>query len=89
VVTVNGLADVNSVSTPIGASVTVSGLPFTSTSDGYKRSAGTSVCLTLTSGTVPTTCIIVSSVTSFIIQINASLFQTASQVYFQLSYIVD
>ena len=88
VVTVNGLFEVSSVSTPVGASVTIDGLPFTSNATQTQRSAGTSVCFGLTSGTVSTTCVIVSSATSFVVQVNASLFQATSQVYFQLSYTV-
>ena len=88
VVTVSGLLEVSSVSTPIGASVTIGGLIFTSNSETNQRSAGTAVCVNLTSGTVSTTCLIVSSATSFIVQINASLFQAASQIYFQLTYTV-
>ena len=89
VVTVNGLIDTASVSTPVGASVTVNNLPFTSNATGTQRSAGTAVGFALSSGTVTSTCVIVSSTTSFVAQINASLFQLGSQVYFQLSYIVD
>ena len=89
VVTVNGLIDTASVSAPVGASVTVNNLPFTSSATGTQRSAGTVVCFALTSGTVTTTNVIVSSATSFVMQVNASLFQTGSQAYFQLSYVVD
>ena len=88
VVTVNGLVDVASVSSPVGTSVTFGGLPYTSNATDTQRSAGSVVCAALSSGTVSTTCVIVSSTTSFIVQINASLFQTNTNVYFQLSYVV-
>jgi hypothetical protein len=88
IVTVNGIVGIDSVSAPIGASVTVGGLPFTSNANAFQRSAGTAVCFALSSGTVSTTCVIVSSATSFIVQINAALFQLGSQIYFQLTYTV-
>lgn len=88
VVTVNGLIDTASVSAPVGASVTFNNLPYSSNATGTQRSAGTAVGFALSSGTVSSTCVITSSVTTFVIQINASLFQTGSQVYFQLSYTV-
>jgi hypothetical protein len=88
-VTVNGIVDVASVSSPVGTSVAFTNLPFTSGATATQRSAGTAVGINMTSGVVSTTLVIVSSATSFIAQIDASLFQTASQVYFQLSYIVD
>jgi len=88
IVTVNGIIDTASVSAPVGASVTFNNLPFTSNATGTQRSAGTAVGFALSSGTVSSTCVIVSSATSFVVQINASLFQAGSQVYFQLSYVV-
>ena len=88
VVTVNGLIDTASVSAPVGTSVTFGGLPYTSNATGTQRSAGTAVCFALSSGTVSTTCVIASSATSFVVQINASLFQLGSQAYFQLTYTV-
>lgn len=88
VVTVNGLIDTASVSAPVGTTVSFDNLPFTSNATGTQRSAGTAVGFALSSGTVLATCTIVSSTTTFVVQINASLFQTGSQVYFQLSYVV-
>jgi len=88
VVTVNGLIDTASVSAPVGTTVSFNNLPFTSNATGTQRSAGTAVGFALSSGVVLATCTIVSSTTTFVVQINASLFQTGSQVYFQLSYTV-
>jgi hypothetical protein len=87
-VTVNGIIDVASVSLPIGATVTFNNLPFTSNATGTQRSAGVARCFALTSGTLNTTIVITSSTTSFVLYADASLFQTGSQVYFQLSYTV-
>ena len=88
VVTVNGLVDTASVSLPIGATVTIGGLPFTSNATGTQRSAGVARCFSLTTGSLNTTMVITSSVTTMILYVDASLFQTGSQVYFQISYTV-
>jgi hypothetical protein len=88
VVTVNGLADIASVSAPVGASVTFNNLPFASNATGTQRSVGAARGFALTSGTLNSTSIIVSSTTDMVVFIDASLFQAGSQVYFQLSYTV-
>lgn len=88
VVTVNGLIDTASVSAPVGTSVAFNNLPFASNATGTQRSAGAAIGFALSSGTVSATIAIVSSTTSFTLHLNASLFQTGSQVYFQLSYTV-
>jgi len=88
VVTVNGLIDTASVSAPVGTTVTFNNLPFASNGTGTQRSAGAAIGFALSSGTVIGASTIVSSTTSFSVFINASLFQTGSQVYFQLSYVV-
>lgn len=88
VVTVNGLADIASVSSPIGTTITIGGLPFTSNATGTQRSSGVARCFSLTSGSLNTTIAITNSVTTMVIYVDASLFQIGSQVYFQLSYVV-
>jgi hypothetical protein len=88
VVTVNGLIDTASVSTPVGASVTFNNLPFASNATATQRSAAVARCFSLTSGSLNTTITIVSSVTTFTVHVDASLFQLGSQVYFQLTYTV-
>jgi hypothetical protein len=87
-VTVSGVIDTASVSAPVGATVTVNNLPFASNATGTQRSAGVARCFGLTSGSLNTTINIVSSVTTFVVYVDASLFQTSSQIYFQLSYTV-
>jgi hypothetical protein len=87
-VTVNGLIDTASVSAPVGASVNFNNLPFASNATGTQRSAGTAIGFALSSGTVIGASAITSSTTSFVVFINASLFQLGSQVYFQLTYTV-
>jgi hypothetical protein len=87
-VTVNGIISTASVSAPVGGSVSVNNLPFTSNATATQRSAGDAIGFSLTSGTVISVITIVSSTTTAIFQINASLFQLGSQVYFQLSYTV-
>jgi hypothetical protein len=86
VVTVNGIIEASAVVLPIGGSVTIGGLPFTSNATGTQRSAGNARCFSLTSGSLNATIIIVSSVTTAILYVDASLFQAGSQVYFQLTY---
>jgi hypothetical protein len=88
VVIVNGLTDTASVSLPVGTTVAIGGLPFTSNATATQRSAGVARCFSLTTGAVNTTLSIVSSTTSMSLHVDASLFQTGSQVYFQLTYIV-
>jgi hypothetical protein len=88
VVTVNGLVDTASVSTPVGASVTFNNLPFASNATGTQRSAGVVRGFSLVSGTLNSTSVITSSTTDMVVFIDASLFQLGSQVYFQLSYTV-
>lgn len=88
VVTVNGLVDTASVSSPVGASVTINNLPFASNATGSQRSACAARCFALTTGSLDTTMVIVSSATTMVLFADASLFQTGSQVYFQMSYTV-
>ena len=87
-VTVNGLVDTASVSTPVGASVIFNNLPFASNATGTQRSAGVARGFSLVSGTLNSTSVITSSTTDMTVFIDASLFQLGSQVYFQLSYTV-
>ena len=88
VVTVVGLIDTASVSSPVGTTVTINNLPFASNATGSQRSAGTARGFNLTSGQLGTTMVIISSVTTSVLYIDASLFQAGSQVYFQLTYFV-
>jgi hypothetical protein len=88
VVTVNGLIEANSVSSPVGATVNVGGLPFPSNGNTNERSVGTVRAFSLTSGALNSTAIIASSTQTAVLFIDASLFQAASQFYFQLTYTV-
>jgi hypothetical protein len=88
VVTVNGLIEAASVSSPVGSYVTVNNLPFTSNATQAQRSAGAVRCFSLTSGALNTNLIVTSSATSFVVYVDASLFQSGAQIYFQLSYTV-
>jgi hypothetical protein len=87
-VTVNGLIDTASVSAPIGTTVSFNNLPFASNATATQRSAGAGFAFGLSSGNTAVNLTIVSSTTTFVTQVNASLFQLGSQVYFQLSYTV-
>ena len=86
VVIVNGLIDVASVSTPVGTSVTINNLPYSSNASGYQRSAGATFAVNLTSGTSLANLTVGSSTTSFVLQLNASLIQSSTQINFQLTY---
>jgi hypothetical protein len=88
VVTVNGIIATASVSLPVGATVTIGGLPYTSNATSTQRSAGNARCFALSTGALDASILIVSSVTTAILYVDASLFQLGSQVYFQLSYTV-
>jgi hypothetical protein len=88
VVTVNGLIEASSVSLPVGATVNVGGLPFPSNGNTNERSVGTVRAFSLTSGALNSTAIIASSTQTASLFIDASLFQAASQFYFQLTYTV-
>ena len=88
VVTVNGLIEANSVSSPVGATVNIGGLPFPSNSNTNERSIGTVRAFSLTSGALNSTASIASSTQTAVLFIDASLFQAASQFYFQLTYTV-
>lgn len=85
-VMINGIVDVASVGSPVGASVVFGGLPFTT---GTIRSSGVLRAFALSSGAVNSTWTVVSGVTTASVFIDASLFQTGSQFYAQLNYIVD
>jgi len=88
VVHINGLVDVSSVSSPVGATVTINNLPFTSNGTGTQRSTGAARGAALTSGGLNTTMVVLSNVTTILLFIDASVFQTGSQVTFQVSYTV-
>ena len=88
VVTVNGLIEASSVSSPVGATVNIGGLPFPSNGNTNERSVGTVRAFSLTSGALNSTATIASSTQTASLFIDASLFQAASQFYFQLTYTV-
>ena len=88
VVTVNGLIEASAVSSPVGATVSMGSLPFQSNADANQRSAGTVRAFSLTTGALNATMVITSSTQTAVLYIDASLFQAASQFYFQLTYTV-
>jgi len=88
VVTVNGLIEASAVSSPVGATVTIGGLPFPSNGNTNERSVGTVRAFSLTSGALNSTATIASSTQTASLFIDASLFQATSQFYIQLTYTV-
>jgi hypothetical protein len=89
VVIINGLVEVASVSLPIGSSVNIGGFPFTSNASGPQRTAGSSRCFALTTGSSNITMVMVSSVTNAVFSgLDATLLQTGSQIYYQITYTV-
>jgi hypothetical protein len=88
-VIINGLVEVSSVSSPIGGDVNIGGFPFTSNSIGHQRTAGSARCFSLVSGASNITMVMVSSVTNGVFSgLDASLLQTGSQIYYQITYTV-
>ena len=88
VVTVNGVIEASAVSVPVGAFANIGNLPFPSNANVAQRSVGTVRGFSLTTGALNSTMVITSSTQTAVLYIDASLFQAASQIYFQLTYTV-
>lgn len=90
VVQVTGLLDVQSVSVPVGTTVTLATLPFTSlfSSPSYAgASGGANLFATLTTGNEVKGLLIGRNSTSVLYVITASTIQATTQIYVQFSYI--
>lgn len=87
---VNGLLEVQSVSSPVGTTVTLATLPFTSfnSNPNYAgASGGANLFATLTSGNEVKGLLIGRNSTNVLYVITASTIQAGTQIYVQFSYI--
>lgn len=87
---INGLLEVQSVSLPVGTTVTLATLPFTSfssTPNYAGASGGANLFATLTSGNEVKGLLIGRNSTNVLYVITASTIQAGTQIYVQFSYI--
>jgi hypothetical protein len=87
---VNGLLEVQSVSSPVGTTVTLATLPFTSfnsTPNYAGASGGANLFATLTSGNEVKGLLIGRNSTNVLYVVTASTIQAGTQIYVQFSYV--